>query len=90
MGKKTIPNTHAWVEEIHKKFLYDDIASYATTGNYVVVVDRWRNTMGYACCSKEDHFNLQVGTAIAYARLRGLPIHPAYASKKDKVLGRDD
>lgn len=79
-----------WVEQIWSKFAKDNHIVYSRVARYVVIADVAKDTMAFALCSRRDNFDLRVGTAIAYARLRGLPVHPEYASKTDKVLGRDD
>ena len=85
-----IPTADKWVEQICSKFAEDNRIAYSRAAKYVIVVDVAKDTMALAHCSRKDNFDLRVGIAIAYARLRGLPVHPEYASKKDKVLGRDD
>lgn len=85
-----IPTADKWVERICSKFAEDNRIAYSRAAKYVIVVDVAKDTMALAHCSRKDNFDLRVGIAIAYARLYGLPVHPEYASKKDKVLGRDD
>lgn len=85
-----IPTAKQWVETTYNLYRKDkDVCSVFFYG-YTVVTDVKREKMGIARCRKEDGFDGAVGIAIAYARLRGLPIHPEYVSKKDKVLGRDN
>lgn len=79
-----------WVKTTYKLYLNDGEACYTTFGNYTIVIDAKREKMKIAKCGKDDEFVRAIGIAIAYARLRGLPVHPEYASKTDKVLGRDD
>lgn len=79
-----------WVETTYNLFVEDEEACGARSGRNVVVIDVGQKKMEVARCREEDEFDGAIGAAIAYARLRGLPVHPEYASKKDKVLGRDD
>ena len=85
-----IPTADKWVEQICSKFAEDNRIAYSRAAKYVIVVDVAKDAMALAHCSRKDNFDLRVGIAIAYARLYNLPIHPEYASKKDKVLGRDN
>lgn len=85
-----IPTADKWVERIRSIFAEDNGIAYSRAAKYVIVVDVAKDTMALAHCSRKDNFDLRVGIAIAYARLHNLPVHPKYASKKDKVLGRDD
>ena len=82
-----IPTADKWVETTYNLYHKDEEACGATSGRSVVIVDIRQKKMEIARCRKEDEFDSTIGVAIAYARLRGLPVHPEYASKKDKVLG---
>lgn len=84
-----IPPAKQWVETTHELYLKDKDVYGAFFDKYTVVADMKQKKMENAKCSEEDEFDDATGIAIAYARLRGLPVHPDYASKKDKVLGRD-
>ena len=79
-----------WVKTTYDRYYEDEKVCCNTFENYTIVIDAKKEKMGIAKCKKGDKFNNMIGTAIAYARLRGLPVHPEYASKTDKVLGRDD
>lgn len=79
-----------WIKTTYDLYLKDGEACCTTSGNYTIVIDAKREKMKIAKCREDDEFDGATGTAIAYARLRGLPVHPEYASKTDKVLGRDD
>ena len=79
-----------WIKTTYDRYYEDEKVCCNTFENYTVVIDAKKEKMGIAKCKKGDKFNNLIGIAIAYARLRGLPIHPEYASKTDKVLGRDD
>ena len=79
-----------WVKTTYKLYLNDGEACITVHEYYTIVIDAKKGKMGIAKCKKGDKLNNLIGIAIAYARLRGLPVHPEYASKTDKVLGRDD
>lgn len=79
-----------WVKTTYDRYYEDEKVCCNTFENYTIVIDAKKGKMGIAKCKKGDKFNNLIGIAIAYARLRGLPIHPEYASETDKVLGRDD
>ena len=79
-----------WIKTTYDCYYEDEKVCCNTFENYTIVIDAKKGKMGIAKCKKGDKFNNLIGIAIAYARLRGLPVHPEYASKTDKVLGRDD
>ena len=85
-----IPTANEWIKTTYNLYCKDKDVCSAFFNGYTVVTDVKREKMGIARCRKEDKFDGATGIAIAYARLRGLPVHPEYVSKKDKVLGRDD
>ena len=79
-----------WIKTTYNLYYEDEKVCCTTFENCTIVIDAKKGKMGIAKCRKGDKFNNVTGTVIAYARLRGLPIHPEYASKRDKVLGRDN
>lgn len=83
-----IPSAEEWVTQMNAGFIKQGMVR-GILKPYTVVVDTCKDTMALAKCSAGDAYDVRIGVAIAYARLCGLPIHPEYAAKKDKILGRD-
>lgn len=79
-----------WVKTTYKLYLNDGEVCSTVHDYYTILIDTKQKKMKIAQCREDDEFDRAIGIAIAYARLRGLPVHPEYASKTDKVLGRDD
>ena len=85
-----IPSAKEWVTQMNADFAKHKGLLRGLLESCTVIVDTCKDTMALAKCSVNDTYDMRIGTAIAYARLCGLPIHPEYAAKKDKVLGRDE
>lgn len=88
--KLTKNGAEKWEITICKLYRGDEDAYCTTFNRIVVVLDMKQEKMRIARCRQEDVFSEATGLAIAYARLRGLPVHPEYASKTDKILVRDN
>ena len=86
----SITTPEEWVKTTYKLYLNDEEVCSTVYENYTIAIDIKQEKMKIAKCREDDEFVNAIGIAIAYARLRGLPIHPEYASETDKVLGRDD
>lgn len=73
-------------------FDLDHAAGIGSVGRYTYAYDDTGRT-ARACCADSDKFDGDTGIAIAYARLRHLPIHPAFvptvASKPKLIPLRD-
>lgn len=85
-----IPTAEEWVTQMNADFVEHKGLLRGVLKPCTVVVDTDKDTMALAKCSANDSYDVRIGVAIAYARLCGLPVHPEYAAKKDKVLGRDE
>lgn len=66
-----------WVAEVLEYCNCDREICISSVGRYVYVCDN-AGHMAKACCNAADTFNKDTGLAIAYARLRHFPIHPAF------------
>lgn len=85
-----IPTAEEWVSQMNANFVGHKGLLRGALNPYTVLVDTNTETMALAKCSADDDYDVRIGIAIAYARFCGLPVHPKYAAKKDKVLGRDE
>lgn len=77
-----------WVNEMLHAFDLDPAAGVGSVGRYTYAYDNTGRT-ARACCAASDEFDDGAGIAIAYARLRNLPIHPAFvplAASKPKLI----
>lgn len=77
-----------WVNEMFHAFDLDPAAGVGSVGRYTYAYDNTGRT-ARACCAASDEFDAGAGIAIAYARLRNLPIHPAFvplAASKPKLI----
>lgn len=79
-----------WVDNMIGMMTDDKQCDFILKKPFTFMYDRKTKKSVVAICSEEDEYFDRIGIAIAYARLRGLSVHPAYASKKDKVLGEDE
>lgn len=83
-----------WVDKMVRAFELDSAAGVGAVGRYTYAYDN-TGRIARACCAASDEFDASAGIAIAYARLRNLPIHPAFvplAASKPKLIplrGRD-
>lgn len=81
-----------WVDKMLHAFDLDHAAGIGSVGRYTYAYDDTGRT-AKACCADSDEFDSDTGIAIAYARLRRLPIHPAFvpavASKPKLIPLRD-
>lgn len=66
-----------WVAEVLEHCNCDREICISSVGRYVYVCDN-AGQMAKACCATTDTFDKNTGIAIAYARLRHFPIHPAF------------
>lgn len=66
-----------WVDKMLHAFDLDHAAGVGSVGRYTYAYDDTGRT-ARACCADSDKFDADAGVAIAYARLRNLPIHPAF------------
>lgn len=57
----------------------DTAVDVGSVGRYTYAYDD-TGRVARACCADGDEFDRNTGIAIAYARLRNLPIHPAFQS----------
>lgn len=69
-----------WVAEVLEHCNCDREICISSVGRYVYVCDN-AGQMAKACCATTDTFNKNTGIAIAYARLRHIPIHSAFKPK---------
>ena len=77
-----------WVDKMLHALDLDHAAGVGSVGRYTYAYDDTRRT-AKACCADSDEFDSDTGIAIAYARLRHLPIHPAFApavASKPKLI----
>lgn len=82
------PSATEWVKEVLEHCNCDREICISSVGRYVYVCDN-AGQMAKACCAITDTFNKDTGIAIAYARLRHFPIHPAFkpqSAPKQKLL----
>jgi len=77
---KREPTVAEWVAEVLEHCNCDREICISSVGRYVYVCDN-AGQMAKACCAVTDTFNKNTGIAIAYARLRHFPIHPAFKPK---------
>lgn len=85
---KREPSAAEWVGEVLERCNCDREICISSVGRYVYVCDN-AGQMAKACCAPTDTFNKDRGIAIAYARLRHFPIHPAFkpqAAPKYKAI----
>lgn len=66
-----------WVNEVLEHCNCDREICISSVGRYVYVCDN-AGQMAKACCATTDTFDKNTGIAIAYAKLRHFPIHPAF------------
>lgn len=70
-----------WVKRIYQACCEDKSRSGASiSGRYTVIVDD-KGNIGKSICHPLDKQDIQTGVAIAYARLRNIPIHPDFLPK---------
>ena len=70
-----------WVKRIYQACCEDKSRSGASiAGRYTVIVDD-KGNIGKSICHPLDKQDMQTGVAIAYARLRNIPIHPDFLPK---------
>lgn len=69
-----------WVRDMYRRYLHSDVR-HTTNGPWTVVLDK-KGKVAKACCNIRDKYRIEVGIAIAYARLYNLPIHPDFLPKK--------
>lgn len=69
-----------WVAEVLERCNCDREICISSVGRYVYVCDN-AGQMAKACCAITDTFSKDTGIAIAYAKLRHLPIHSAFEPK---------
>ena len=74
---KREPTAKEWVEDMHKRYREDPAAIGFFHNQWTYVVDDHGN-VGKACLSPKDSHDPVIGVTIAYARLRGFPIHSAF------------
>lgn len=77
-----------WVDKMVHAFDIDPAAEAGAVGRYTYAYDN-TGRVARACCAHSDEFDASAGIAIAYARLRNLPIHPAFvplAVSKPKLI----
>lgn len=73
-----------WVEKMVEKYKSEKFWSACetrTVKDVVICVDR-NHKVGIAKCHPDDEFNPFIGTAIAYARMRGLEVPKVIIYKK--------
>ena len=59
-----------WVEKMNNLYYDDDYVSVITENAVTIAFDNRNMESGIAICHSNDEFNEDLGTAIAYARLR--------------------
>ena len=69
-----------WAEATLKQFYQDKHVNFTIVGRYTYVSDDAGRTEK-AKCKQTDTFETKIGVALAYARLRQLPIHPDFQNK---------
>lgn len=70
-----------WVKRIYKAYCEDKSNSGASiAGRYTVIVDD-KGNIAKSICHPNDKQDTQTGIAIAYARLKNIPIHPDFLPK---------
>lgn len=70
-----------WVKRIYKACCNDSSRSgAAVAGKYTVITDD-KGNIAKAKCHPDDKYDMATGVAIAYARLRNIPIHPDFVPK---------
>lgn len=77
-----------WVDTMLHAFDLDPAAGAGSVGRYTYAYDN-SGRVARACCARSDEFDGNAGIAIAYARLRNLPIHPAFVptvASKPKLI----
>ena len=77
-----------WVDKMLHAFDLDHAAGVGSVGRYTYAYDDTGRT-AKACCADSDELDNDTGIAIAYARLRHLPIHPAFVptiASKPKLI----
>lgn len=62
-----------WVAEMIKRYKADRFCDTRTIKDVVICVDR-NHKVGIAKCHPNDEFNALIGTAIAYARMKGIKV----------------
>ena len=58
-------------------YFHDRTVTWARNEPWTVVLDEQGN-IGKSHCSPDDKFDVHTGLAIAYARVKGLPVHPYF------------
>lgn len=66
-----------WVDKMLHTLALDPAAGVGSVGRYTYAYDD-AGRVARACCAASDKFDAGAGAAIAYARLRNLPIHPVF------------
>lgn len=71
-----------WIKRMVNNYQNDYTVSTAVhMGRYVCILDN-NGKVGKATCAPSDKFDYDIGRAIAYARVKGLPIHPNFVRNK--------
>lgn len=79
--KKRKENGKQWVRRMINIYQNDTVVNCAAAGKFVFVYD-YSGNIAKARCATDDTFDSNTGVAIAYARLKGLPIHPDFVCEK--------
>lgn len=67
-----------WVKRMVAAYQDDYTTSTAVhMGRHVCILDD-KGNVGKATCAPSDEFDYSIGRAIAYARVKGFPIHPDF------------
>lgn len=75
-----------WVDKMLHAFNLDPAAGVGSVGRYTYAYDD-TGRIARACCDDSDEFDGDTGIAIAYAKLRHQPIHPAF--QPSRATGRE-
>lgn len=81
--KSKMTATH-WVRDMYRRYLNNPDVTRADCGQWTYVMDN-HGKVGKAHCDIKDDFDVEVGIAIAYARLYDLPIHPDFLPKESET-----
>ena len=74
-----------WVKRIYQACCEDKSrGGVSSAGRYTVIIDD-KGNIGKSICHPLDKQDRATGVAIAYARLRHIPIHPDFLSKGKEV-----
>ena len=81
-----------WVEKMVARYRHERFFSACETRivkNVVICIDR-NHKVGIAKCHPDDEFNPYIGTAIAYARMRGIKVPKVTICKKLSEMKNGD